>query len=138
MKTACFSFSHLQLSHFSAGANVLVTSPARIYSFQTVANVTNMNSIVFSFRGTNDATLLLADDAGSEPIEIVIGGWWDPANGNSRSNVRRSVQGSNQEVWPITNQILNATEDRFFWIRWSATQIAIGQVCDIVVFSKQD
>jgi hypothetical protein len=99
-------------------------------------NVGGMTSVVFTARGARDAAILLADDVGSEPIEIVIGGWWNPSNGDARSMIRRGVQGHNPAVWPTTNRYLSTTEDRPFWIRWSATSIEVGQVRIIGVTFK--
>jgi hypothetical protein len=31
-------------------------------------------------------------------------------------------------VWPATSDILSTTQDRFFWISWSATRIEVGRV----------
>jgi hypothetical protein len=111
---------------FHAAAGEFIKSPKGIYSYQTVADVTNTDSIVFTARGASDAWLLLSDDIGSEPIEIVIGGWMET---DFKSTIRIGVEltgGAGQLV--DTPGILSVDEDRFFWIRWSATLIEVGKV----------
>jgi hypothetical protein len=120
-----------------AGGNTQFTSPANSYSFRSVLDVTGADSVVFTVRGMRDATILLSDDrTGSEPWEIVIGGWYQP-NGNARSMVRRGMQGHNPAAWPVTDNILSPFEDRFFWLQWSKDTITLGKVCNADVYPFQ-
>jgi hypothetical protein len=97
-----------------------------------------MNSIVFTARGVRDARILLSsDDAGSEPIEIVIGGSQNPANGSSVSTIRWGVQPTSsatleQPDWIgatyTGSGILSPNEDRFFVINWWGESVVIFKV----------
>jgi hypothetical protein len=109
---------------FHAAVGDFVESPKGNYSYQTVADITNTDSIVFTARGASDAWLLLSDDIGTEPIEIVIGGWMET---DIKSTIRVGVQAMPGQLVD-TPGILSTTEDRPFWIRWSATLIEVGKV----------
>jgi hypothetical protein len=102
-------------------------SPPDSYKFHTVANITDQSNIVFSARGVADARVLLTDDLGSEPYEIVIGVWANVDTLASLSLIRRGLEGSMASALP-TISILSPREDRFFWISWDSTQILFGRV----------
>jgi hypothetical protein len=111
---------------FHAAAGEFIKSPKGNYSYQTVADVTNTDSILFTACGASDAWLLLSDDEGSEPIEIVIGGWMET---DFKSTIRIGVGSAGAAGHLVdTPGILSVDEDRPFWIRWSATLIEVGQV----------
>jgi hypothetical protein len=94
--------------------------------YQTVADVTNTDSILFTARGASDAWLLLSDDIGTEPIEIVIGEWRETG---MKSSIRIGLNSAGAAGHLVdTPGILSVDEDRPFWIRWSATLIEVGQV----------
>jgi hypothetical protein len=90
-------------------------------------NILNLPNVVFTVRGVRDASILLSDGSGAEPVEIVLGGWVE--SGNTRSMIRRGVQGHNPNVWPSTSGILSPTEDRSFWIYRDASRVEVGRVC---------
>jgi hypothetical protein len=94
-----------------------------------VANIAGNAIFVFGVRGHNDAHVLLSDDSGTEPYEIVIGGWYNPLTGDSRSMIRRGIQGSNLDVWPNTKNILDPATTRYFWLQMSTSEIVLGKVC---------
>jgi hypothetical protein len=100
------------------------TSPPSEYKYNKVADVSTQSSFVFTVRGYSDAHILLTDDDGSEPIEIVIGGW-----GNTASMIRRGVQTFNPECFWATNDVISPNSDRTFWISWTTTFVRVGVVC---------
>jgi hypothetical protein len=99
-----------------------------------------MNGISFTARGVRDARILLSSDDASEPIEIVIGGSHNPANGSSVSMIRWGVQPTSNTSnatlerpdWIAATYtgsgILSPNEDRFFWIYWWEGGIIVGKV----------
>jgi hypothetical protein len=118
-------------------ATGFVTSPGGNYTYQTVMNVTDMDRIVFTVRGVRDARILLSSDDASEPIEIVIGGSYNPANGSSVSLIRWGVQSTSSATlerpsWIgatyTESGILSPDEDRFFVIHWWEYGVVVGKV----------
>jgi hypothetical protein len=134
----------------STAEDVIVTSPGHTYRCQTVVNVTGivftgrarrditgMDRIVFTARGVRDARILLSSDDASEPIEIVIGGSHNPADGSSVSMIRLGVQPTSSATlerpdWIgatyTESGILSPNEDRFFWIFWNELGVYVGKV----------
>jgi hypothetical protein len=118
--------------------NVIVTSPGRNYTYQTVLYIAAKDSIVFTARGVRDARILLSSDDAAEPIEIVIGGSHNPANGSSVSMIRWGVQPTSNATlerpdligatYTDPSGILSPDEDRFFWIYWSEQVVGVGKV----------
>jgi hypothetical protein len=98
-----------------------------------------MTSIVFTARGVRDARILFSsDDAGSEPLEIVIGGSHNPADESSVSMIRWGVQSIGSDnlerphLFAATHTefgLLSPEEDRFFWITWWEGGMYVGKVC---------
>jgi hypothetical protein len=96
-----------------------------------------MDRIVFTARAVRDARILLSSDDASEPIEIVIGGSYNPATGSSVSMVRWGVQPTSNAT-PEPPGLIGATytgsgilipdEDRFFWIYWWELGVYVGKV----------
>jgi hypothetical protein len=100
-------------------------------------NVTDIGHIVFTARGVRDARILLSSDDASEPIEIVIGGSHNPANGSSVSLIRWGVQPKSNATLErpgligatyTGSGILSPNEDRFFWIQWWERGVYVGKV----------
>lgn len=86
-------------------------------------NIAGKTSAVLRIKGDTDACVLLSDDDGGLANELIIGGW-----GNGRIVIRDRPQGDElgalNDVWPV----LDNSEYRDFWISFTATRIAIGQV----------
>lgn len=100
-------------------AEELNTTDDLVYQFKPVTS----GGLTFKVRAANDAHIALtAAPSDSEPIvELFIGGW-----GNAKTVIRKNKQ-KPEKAEADTPGILNDSEFRGFWLRWSGGHIALGK-----------
>jgi hypothetical protein len=113
--------AHFFAYHYS-GTALAWTSPAGLFAYTTVANITGRTALAFKLRAGTGANLLLSDSTNAEPYEIALFGDYVTI---TRGVAGASAPGNSTAV----PGLVSGAEDREYYVAWaSGGRITVGMV----------